>query len=484
MSTRLAFSSNTVASSCPSGSALSPQQPNLSVNSYISANNAYLLDSRRWLILCPVLLLSHLIRPFVIMDLELSSHRLTPVLNTVEVDYKYDVSEWVLRSRVKPLLDAQTIGGVLDNLDSVAKAMSPFGAIQYKLDLQEAFQPGRPLKLLTTVKVLESRPTLPFSVSAVTSTDLCGLTGTGTFFNRFGLGESLDVSAAFQPEPYALGSGTAALKVPLLLPGASNALFSSKVYFFNQDRPWSSYKLASHGVSSQIDFPGEAVSASVGVEAVARHVHSVADAASDIVRSAAAGPATKASLFGTLTSGPVTLSGEVAGKPGDTSYTKVLATLSQARNLVAPLSGEIFGQFGYIDGKSSVLDNFVLGGPGSVYGFELNRMGPKDGKDFVGAQSFYRGRVSLESSLPWRPSSPLRLVGLLNGAAMQLNKGKTVADNCSELLKISPSLAAAAGISYKTPAAQFELLYLHPMHSSPGESVRSGIYLGLGLNFA
>lgn len=420
------------------------------------------------------------------MDIE--AHSQEPIINTVEVVNGAQFRDAVLSRRVQPLLTATTLYELYERLDPVAHSLSVLGDVRYRLDTVESSTNVVPRAVKTQVILSNTQPVSPTVFQFVSNNDIAGLSGQQIFHNRLGFGEQVELAGRVYSNPAALGSGSVTTSVPMPL-GASKLAVQG--FFFNQDRPWGGYALASHGLSAKITSNlSKSLTADLGIEAVSRHVHSMGDAASDTVRAAAGANSVKVSALAGLqhigSNYKLNAVTEFAGKPGDSAYTKIFGSFNVFEKLCK--SGALVADFGvsagFMKGEARIFDNFVLGGVKDVYGVALNSMGPKDGQDFIGGQAFYQGRGTLTAKVPGKPFSPLRLTALLSTGSLQSNCGKTFQDNLNNLAKSSPVVSAAVGLTYNTDAATCEMLYVVPLKTNHGDVTREGFHLGVQLTFA
>lgn len=136
-----------------------------------------------------------------------------------------------------------------------------------------------------------------------------------------------------------------------------------------------------------------------------------------------------------------------------------------------------------LNGKSSILDRFFIGGPNDVRSFTLNRLGPRDQNSFIGGDLFLNGGISLFTDVPRYKESNFKFHNFINwGKLVSLNHEKSVSDNFKQLSH-SYCLSYGFGILYNHPMARFELNFVLPLLANERDSIRKGIQYGIGVSF-
>lgn len=423
------------------------------------------------------------------MDFE--GQQLQPISNQVEVLNGQSFRDVVLKPRIEPLLAAQTVGELLSVIPNAELGLEALGTKPTFNIERAAKQPLHgPYAVRTVVDLTNARPPNAVGLSTKVLDDLYAVSGRWKLANRLGLGDLLQLSATMQPEPHSLASGRAALTVPTPL-GRSHLTFSG--FFFNEDRTWASHALATHGVSAELNVPWVAgFHFKAGAQAVARNIHSISDTASDIVRAAAGNSSLKVSALAQLTHistyHALKAQIETAGKPGDTKHVKaegealVDIPLTPGDELVLSFKANA-GFLGSNDDKPKICDQFLLGGPANVLGFERNKLRAQGqtSEDFTGGQAYYTSRIALLSKLPLMHVSPLRLKAQVDAGVLQQKSGNDIVKCASSLLNTNAALSSSAGLTYKSEKASFDVLYVLPVRGE-GEIARSAIHVGAELN--
>lgn len=301
--------------------------------------------------------------------------------------------------------------------------------------------------------------------------------------------------------------------------------------------PWASHDQMIRGISTKLkstsgDFE-------VGYEASLRTITSVKESASDAIRDFA-GDSIKTSLFWNYArdtrNNPLMasrgyyfklgheISGLLGPEKGDIPYMKgtfegqvaggfsfsdLLASPPKSENIEIPvietdvsklikdrreflnISDDITFQYSvkggliwsYLDGKTHFMDRFFLGGPNDVRGFSFNSLGPRDGADYLGGETFLAQGVSILTRLPYcAKTNPLRFMAFVNGGSLLHLDQQDVKGTLLELAT-KPSIATGFGLAYRHPVARFELNVTFPLIAREQEGVRKGLQFGVGLSF-
>ncbi|KAH3683220.1 hypothetical protein WICPIJ_005810 [Wickerhamomyces pijperi] len=136
-------------------------------------------------------------------------------------------------------------------------------------------------------------------------------------------------------------------------------------------------------------------------------------------------------------------------------------------------------------GKLHLTDKFFLGGDSTLKGFQLNSVGLKDGKDFVGGTSVWRLNLGLFSRLPNVPaSSPLRIYSFFNvGDNYNFKSAAEASDLILSGAVLNSASAVGTGIVYKANNAVLDLSYNVPLSVRGQDSAKPGFSLNASLNF-
>lgn len=423
--------------------------------------------------------------------MDFDGQRLQPIRNQVEVLNGQSFRDAVLSARIQPMLAATTVDELLAAVGSAKLSLETLGTNPtFTIKRGEPSAADGVLGVRTVVDLTQCRPAHALSLYTRASNDLYQISGRWALANKLGLGDLLEFSAKTQPEPHTLAAGRAALTTPMPL---GRGLVTVSGFFFNENCTWASHSLATHGVAAELRVPWLAnVQFMTGVRAVARNIHSISDRAGDVVRAAAGISSLKVSALAELRhSGKfhaAQASLEAAGVPGDTRHIKAQAgidadlPLTPGRELVLSFSGNA-GFIGSSDDKPKICDQFLLGGPSNLLGFERNKVraqGATD-DDYIGGQAFYTSRIALLSKLPFKALSPLRLKTQVDAGVLKQRSGNDIVKCASDMIGSSAALSTASGLTYRSPYANFDVLYVMPVRGH-GEFARSAIHVGAELN--
>ncbi|BES91824.1 Sorting and assembly machinery [Nesidiocoris tenuis] len=137
------------------------------------------------------------------------------------------------------------------------------------------------------------------------------------------------------------------------------------------------------------------------------------------------------------------------------------------------------------DESHTVADNFFLGGPLDIRGFNFRSLGPQNDGNFVGGSTYYAASLHIFSPLPFRPGEggfgdyfrSHLWINAGNCGDFTSDKG---GDNHLETIRV----AAGIGIAFKLGnVARTEINYCFPLKFLSGDGKVSGIQFGVGMNF-
>uniref|UniRef100_A0A0A9XMK2 Sorting and assembly machinery component 50 n=1 Tax=Lygus hesperus TaxID=30085 RepID=A0A0A9XMK2_LYGHE len=156
-----------------------------------------------------------------------------------------------------------------------------------------------------------------------------------------------------------------------------------------------------------------------------------------------------------------------------------------------PIFKDVVFQVGYNvghmykwDESHTVADNFYLGGPLDVRGFEFRSLGPQKDGDFVGGSTYYAGSLHIYSPLPFKPGEGG--FGDLFRTHLWINAGNCGdftgkgGDNHFETVRVAAGLGVAFMLAN---IARAEINYCFPIRTFTGDVKVDGIQIGVGLNF-
>lgn len=413
------------------------------------------------------------------------------ISNEVEVLDGQSYRDGILKNRIKPILEATTIKGLLDVLEPTKQGLQTLGTEPFftftKSD--RTLENPNVLSMKTLVDLTKCRPSHATQLHIEAIEERYNVGGEWILSNKLGLGERVQLQARLQPKPYCLASGAASIESPTPI---GRGLVKLTGFFFNEDRVWSSYAFASHGLSLELKVPWIAnFIFKGGAHAVARHIHSINEGASDTIRAAAGTSSLKVSASAELSHKGAyhnALAMIETAKPGDTQHLKSVGSLDVNFPLTPrrELELDLRGQIGYISSENNIpklCDNFLIGGPGSIIGFKPFCVGPHDGSDYIGGQAFYTSRLAILGKIPYKKAaSPLRMKAQIELGVLRTNSSDTMGSNLRSLLEERATSSSSIGLTYKTDRASFDILYVLPGQGGDAEVRQQGIHIGAQLN--
>ncbi|KAK9479813.1 surface antigen-domain-containing protein [Lipomyces japonicus] len=448
------------------------------------------------------------VRSLVVESLE-RNQALPVVLTSVQISGGNRTRTSFLKTHLDELVSRPyTVTSLLQALDEAAKRLESFGiftGIKFELDVDDkaaASSSGTGVvPLVATLRLAEGASKRLRTGTDVGNGEVSGYVA-GSLLNVFGGAESVTVDANIgtrTKSSYVVNFTTPLQNSPVWT-AALSAVASTN------EKEWSSHDEAVRGIKALISGHGVLGGRQeFGYEAFWRTVTGVKEYASTSVRSEA-GDSFKSSFFNnwildnrndTLfpTAGYfVRVKNEVAGfvpeNKGDVrflkgevdgQYVKSFGTNDAVTVSVSARGGVLWSLFE--NGKTSIVDRFVLGGANDVRGFYLNRLGPSDEEDSIGGEAYAAAGLSIFSRIPRvNPESPLRFHLFANAGSLlglnRANPGETI----KEILT-KPSVTAGLGLIYKHPVARFELNLTVPLAVRQGEFPRKGLQFGIGLSF-
>ncbi|KAK9462923.1 surface antigen-domain-containing protein [Lipomyces oligophaga] len=413
--------------------------------------------------------------------------------------------ESFLRAQIKEIVGKEyTVSSLLAALDNSSEKLQAFGiysAVNYKLDLSpSAVNQSGSVPLIGTLTLRESAR-FQFKAGTSIGNGQADATVEGRLGNLFGGAEELTVSADRD-----IGNKRS-YSVNYRSPIKNSDVWKSELAGFisSNERPWVSHDETLRGIRLKAVGPGVlGGTQELGYEAAWRTIGNLKPTASKTVRMEA-GENFKSSIFNQWqlyklndiflpTAGYSMkffheIAGFVPNNNGDIQFMKGQfegkAVKSFFNNIFTfSLSGTGGLLWGLDDThKTNLLDRFFLGGPNSVRGFYLNRLGPSDEEDSIGGEAYIAGGLSLFTRLPRvSADSPLRLHFFSNAGSLLGINYTNPSETFWNLLK-TPSISTGFGLTYRHPAARFELNFTLPIATRTSEFPRKGFQFGLGMTF-
>ncbi|KAK9464243.1 surface antigen-domain-containing protein [Lipomyces arxii] len=443
----------------------------------------------------------------IVYDALERNQSLPVVLTKLDVFGGHNTRDSFLKTHIEDLISKPyTMSSLMAALDYTTLKLDSFGIfsnISFALDHAEnsskAYPPG--VAPLSAELHLQEAPSKKFRTGTEVGNGEVGGYLSGSLSNLFGGAESLTVDAninSLKQSTYAVNF-SAPIKNSYLWKADITGVQTSS------EKEWASHVQAQRGIRAKATGPGMFGGVQeIGYEAFWRTVTGIKNESSTTVRSEA-GDTLKSSIFNTWqldkrndsafpTEGyNLKIRNEAAGfvpnNKGDIKFMKGEVEGQVARsffrdNFTISLTGRTGVLWSFLkDGKSNIVDRFVLGGSNDVRGFYLNRLGPSDEEDSVGGEAYATCGVSLFSKFPGlSKESPLRLHLFTNaGSLLALNR-QNPRQTLKELVS-QPSISAGVGVIYVHQVARFELNFTLPVAVRSTEFPRKGLQFGLGMSF-
>jgi len=178
---------------------------------------------------------------------------------------------------------------------------------------------------------------------------------------------------------------------------------------------------------------------------------------------------------------------ELAGLGGDVQFLKHETEtqwnypLGKGFSLSTSLRGGLL--LPLMNSKTRINDRFFIGGPLSVRGFNHYGLGPKDGKDVIGGDTYWTTGLSLYAPLPKLADKPIKTHMFINaGSSILLNQKESLSQNVNRLIQ-TPSISTGFGLAVKFNILRVELNYCLPISVTKSDDLKKGLQFGVGLNF-
>ncbi|XP_050464520.1 sorting and assembly machinery component 50 homolog isoform X2 [Cataglyphis hispanica] len=266
-----------------------------------------------------------------------------------------------------------------------------------------------------------------------------------------------------------------------------NTVLTGTVFSTSHDFPWSGFKQNDKGLLLDMELNQTSTSKhNIQYEAAFRNISCSKQAAFRVREQC--GPNLKSALryIWTIdkrdsTIFPVTgsllrLTTEMAGLGGDIGFLKNELTIQSNWSPHEFLTFQLGLQSGLLsaisnDMKISIADNFFLGGPLNLRGFDMRGCGPRYNGNSVGGEMYWAAALHIYTPLPFRPGhngfgNLFRLHGFVNGGNLS-NFTFTYGDLYNENMKIfteNVRCAVGGGIAMKLGnVARIELNLVAPL---------------------
>jgi outer membrane protein insertion porin family len=398
----------------------------------------------------------------------------------------------ILEPAVQNCLKARTFGeltAALGETSSNLERLELFKEMRFVIDQDSDKKEG----VVVRVEVQERK----YKIHAGTDIQKngVGFGSGGTFYNVFGRGEKLDVTASMGTQ------SSTPLSINFCKPVNGNperqlnlSAFSTFQHFVSG----ANFRNQLQGLAASYAFASKLASKHELKYALDwRHVFGIGEDSSLSVRRQA-GHSIKSSITHTMVNSsrdcPIfptygyfhRTSNELAGLGGSVSFLKndmlTQIHIPLYKHLVFNATTRL-GHISPIGGrKISLLDKYQCGGPLSIRGFALNCLGPKDCNDSVGGDSSAEVSVGISFPLTVNTIHMLRGHFFVNaGILTNLDIIKSVDKNW---LRSNANLSFGTGLQVKLgESAKLEMNVAYPLSMQPGAIFHRGLQVGLGVEF-
>ncbi|XP_043476493.1 sorting and assembly machinery component 50 homolog [Leptopilina heterotoma] len=374
-------------------------------------------------------------------------------VDKVHVDGLVRTKDDIVKLQVKDLFKAKNFDDVILHTYSVRKRLENLGCfknIDTFIDTSkgpDATPDG--IEVTFTIKELGR---IRGSVNTSVGNNEGSVTITTETPNMFGRGERINAQ-------YSYGTKSNQINISAIKPffdSRHQKVLTTSIFRTSSDFPWSGYKLSNMGFLVNLALSQgkrDNITHNFQYEADVRNVTASKQAAFQVREQC--GPTLKSSvrhifaidkrdatLFPTKGS-LIELTTEFAGLGGNIGFVKNELNLQTNWTLFKYFTFQLGVQSGFLRGISNdlqinIVDQFFLGGPLSLRGFEMRGCGPQKSGNAVGGDIYWASALHLYTPLPFRPSFAefIKLHGFVNGGNLDtLSRIKTGSDY-DEYLKI------------------------------------------------
>lgn len=408
----------------------------------------------------------------------------------------------IVKKATQCLFDSKTIGDVIVKT-SIAKRnlmqLECFNDVSAKLDVYSVDGQDR---FYVTIKVQESN-WVQGHVKLLSDTHFDNnpdpKLSTGiSFLNLFGRGEKLNIVSDMYSSNKKFSTGSVSFTKPLI--ASLNPYLYTTVFKNHFNRSKFGYSFDEYGLNAGFYLCHEYFKLNLGWEGVARDLKYAQNAPFGIREQL--GLTMKSSVklttsydtrdstvfpnYGSLAQ----LITEVAGIGGSHEFLK--NELSLQHTLTTILGSAVTGSFsfGVLDafGKSSILDNFYLGGPLTFRGFEECGVGKKEDGSIMGSSMYWRFNTHIHVPLPFlseknRLSHLIRIHLFMNSGNVGIRLGNLSKDLRGLFNNVRLSCGAGFALNINN-LMRLEINYCLPVFYSNNDSIVSNkSQWGFGLLF-
>lgn len=184
---------------------------------------------------------------------------------------------------------------------------------------------------------------------------------------------------------------------------------------------------------------------------------------------------------------------ELAGFGGDVGYLKNELQAQLNHTLLQDVVLQATGQLGCLqptspDKKVTLSDQFFLGGPLSLRGFQTRGVGPHADGNALGSDVYWGAGLHLYTPLPFSPGRGSfgdlfrthYFVNAGNVGHLKLDRLEETLSELREGVRVSYGLGVAVRVGHM---ARIELNYCFPLAYQRGDQLNPGVQFGIGMHF-
>lgn len=375
-------------------------------------------------------------------------------VDKVHVDGLMRTKDDIITSQVKELFKAHNFDDVIAKTYNVRRRLEALGCfknIDVYIDTSQG-PDSTPEGVEVTFTVRELRR-IKGSITTAVGNNEGSVTISTEAPNILGRGERLNAE-------YSYGTKNSNhINVSAIKPffdSRHQKVLTTSIFRTSGDFPWSGYKLGNKGFLINLSVSQgrrSNIMHNFQYEADIRNVTATKQAAFQVREQC--GPTLKsairhifsvdkrdATLFpsrGSL----IELTSEVAGLGGNVGFIKNELNLQTNWTIFDYLTFQLGIQSGFLRGISNdlqinIVDQFFLGGPLNVRGFEMRGCGPRSDGNALGGDLFWASALHLYTPLPFRPSFAdfVKLHGFINGGNLSSLASIKSGSDYDEYLKI------------------------------------------------
>ncbi|XP_014206956.1 sorting and assembly machinery component 50 homolog isoform X2 [Copidosoma floridanum] len=427
-------------------------------------------------------------------------------VDKVHIDGLNRTKDDVVQAQVKELFNAKDFQDIIVNAHAVRgklESLGCFKTIGVYIDTSQGLD-STPEGVEVTFKVHELKRIMG-SINTMVGNNEASLLVGAKSPNLFGRGERLQVDYSYGHK------NSSNINISAMKPfytGRLSKVLTASVYNTSTEFPWSGYRENDKGFLLDFAFDSNESGTfkhNLQYEGIVRDLSATKQATFKVREQC--GPTLKSSLrhictvdkrdekifpsYGTL----VQCTTEVAGLGGNIGFVKNELAFQTNYSPVDSLTFQLAAQTGFLRGINNdmhitIADNFFLGGPMNVRGFEIRGCGPREEGFSLGGNTYWAAALHFYSPLPFRPGKNtfgnlFRLHGFVNGGNVNnatIKLGGTYEENL-KILTENVRCTAGCGVAMKIGnIARIELNFCVPLKLLRTD-VFQQVQLGLGVQY-